>query len=1236
MSKWMHCIAMLALLRVGRAGAQASATELRREIVQGRATRDGVIPVPAADVVITMAPDRKTFQTRSDSTGRFRAVVAEGTGDYLVHVGKIGLTPFRKRYTRGGADTVFNVDARMPPIAPVLDAVEVIAARSKPPRTAPLGTQTGASEQISEGISGTLSPEMQGDLTSIAQTVPGITIASDGNASAFGLTAAANAVTLNGMAFAGADIPRDANVETKVSTSAYDPSRGWFSGVQTTVELRQGAFVSRQRAHIAFDTPSLQYGDPISARIGQRVAKVDLSWAGEGPFGSSDRFLYNYAIQASRATANSSTIFSADPFLLQHAGVSADSATRFAQVLQQSGIPVAGSLSGSRRVNDNLSFILRLDDAPFDWNSAQTTPATVKALTMYGKVTRVDGLALTPTSTIGHAGENRQALGMIQGLYSTYVNDIYLVEGRSAFTFGETRLSPYLSIPEGHVLVASTLPSSTDAVTDLAFGGNGAFATTTRRWTWETTSSAQMYASTGKQPHRVKVDADARLDGLRQIGSGSLLGTFQFNSLDDLAGGHPTGFSRTLNSPVRDGSEWNSFAAVGDEWRLSKRLQVLYGARLEGNVFNAAPAYNAAIEQAFGLRTDHVPNTWAVSPRAGFTWVLHPSRGERMETDLGKFTAGPTAFVRGGVGLFRSMLSPSLLSDAFVTTGLPGGARRIVCIGDAIPTPDWSAYAASSSTIPTSCVAGTSSAFSDGAPPVVAFDRAFTAPRSWRGNLAVSDEVRGIVLGVEGTYSLNRNQPSVINVNLRTTPQFTVAGEGRPVFVPTSAIVASSGAVSAAAARTSAAFAGVFDNRSDLKSTSRQITFSARPTFAFFEPGSIWSRMYASLAYTLGDVRAQQRGFDGSTFGDPSTVSWGRGDLDVRYSILSTFGMSAWGASVTLYARLNSGLPFTPIVAQDVNGDGQANDRAFIFDPATVSDSRLASSLHDLITTAPASVRSCLSRQLDQSAGRNSCEAPWSSAMNARISLPGRLLRLPSSVSEIALNLANPLGGLDQVLHGSDHLRGWGTRATVDPVLYTVRGFDPASQRYSYTVNPRFGATDASVNTLRAPFRLTLDVSINLGRAPQAQLLERWLNQGRAGRSGTKLEAADLLRRYARTVPDPYNQTIRQADSLLLTPDQVARLRSAQTVYQAKMTAHWTELATYLASLPDHYTMSEAYRRQETMTDSAWAIAWRDVHQTFPGILTPIQLRMLPELVAILWAEPAPPRDLRIISLRGP
>lgn len=1220
---------VIALLVGTSTHAAAQAGPPRTEIIQGRATSAGTTPVPGAQVVVTMAPDRLTFTTRTDTTGGFRLVIPNGTGDYLVGLSKIGYTPFRKRVTRAGADTVYVVNADMPQFTRVLDAVQVSAARAKPVRTTAPGLvpDAGAAERVDEGLNGILPPELAGDLTAIAAAMPGVVTTPDGGLSVFGLGAGANNVTLNGMAFAGADIPRDANVRKKVATSSYDPARGWFAGAQTTVELGPGDVFSHHKAHLTLDAPPLHYQDPISARLGQRIARLNASYGANGPLGLGNRYFYNLAFQGGRSTADAASVLTADPALLQRAGVSADSVVRLRDLLTSANVPL-GRIA-PRRTNDDLSFIARFDDAPYDWNNPGARPKVTKSLVAYGRLAETDGLALTPTSTLGHGGKSQRAMGMLQAQYSRYVSEYYLYDAATAFTLARDRSSSYLRVPDGNVLVVSDFPGAFPGIASLEFGGNGALPSDTRRWTWETTSSFQGFAR-ARQPHRIKGDFGLRLDGISSEAAGNSLGTFTYNSLADLAGNRPAIFRRTLETPARSGSEWNGFLSVSDEWRPSSRLQVLYGLRAEANRFTSVPTYNPAVERSFGLRTDQAPNTWAVSPRLGFTWVATPGNPRVSETRLGRFTSFPATSVRGGVGLFRAMLPASLLSGARLATGLPNGLSQIACIGDAVPAPNWSAYASDESSIPTSCVGGGSNAdFADASLPVQVFDPSFTAPRSWRANLAASSRLKSVIVGVEGTYSLNRNQRGIVDANFRGTPQFTLSGENRPVFVPASAIVSSTGSVSSVPARRDSLFGFVTRHESNLQSRSRQLTVTAMPTFTFFAPGSIWRNLYVSGAYTLSDVRAFRAGFDATTFGDPSVTEWARGDFSARHSFITAVGFTRWGVAVSMYARVNSGLPFTPVVAQDVNGDGRSNDRAFIFNPAT-ADARIASALDQLITTGPEAVRSCLRRQLGAVAARNSCEGPWTSTLNGRITVGGRKLRLPSAVDAITLNLTNPLGGLDRLIHGDGKLHGWGASGFVDPILYTVRGFDPASRSFAYEVNPRFGATNSTLNAYRAPFRLTLDVSMTLGRSVEAQQLERWLNPGRAGRPGPKLGQVDLVRRYIRTVPDPYAFVMREADSLLLTPAQLTDLQAAQRVYQQKLQTHMRKLADYLVALPDAYDVAEAFNRQEAMTDEAWAIVWSEVHDVLPRTLLPIQLDLAPDPVSFLRPLSKPPKGVRM------
>lgn len=1210
-------LAFAALIVSGLGSRVSAQAPIHRDVIQGTVTSDSGA-VAGADVIVTMAPDRLSEAAKTDVAGHYAIVFERGTGDYLVHVSATGFETFRKRVTRTGADSVLTVDVKLARGGvQQLAKVQVKATVEKPQRSDGYfgENEVGASEQSAEGVNGAVPADQAGDLSATAALVPGVAM-TPGGFSVGGLSASQNSTTLNGMAFGGSDVPRDARTSVRIASSTYDPSRGWFSGGNEDVTLAPGQIFSTRRAHVTLNAPFLQANDPIASQTGGRFTSIGGSLGGDGAL-FDDRYVYNYGIDVSRRSNDVAWLQSARPDVLARAGVAADSVARLTSILGAAGLPLTTRGIPSSQVAQNVSFIGRFDHAPYNWDNFESARTTYGVLA-YAKLGSSDPIGLAPTATAGHGGQSTKQIGMLQALYSTYFHGNWLTDLSSAITVAHDRTTPYLSLPGGSVLVSSTLADTPDGVptagvTSLQFGGNGALLSDQRRWTWETQSRTQFYAR-GRATHKVAMSGDVRLDGVRSSDIGNPYGTFTFQSLGDLAANQPASFTRTLSAPDEVGREWNAYAAIGDLWRVSPSFQLLYGARLEGNRFFDVPANNPAVASAFGVRTDQAPNTIHVSPRLGFTWV----RGSRDRSGIrfsriGQFSFNSTTYVRGGIGEFRSMLSPSLLAAASSQTGLADAARSLACIGSAVPTPDWAAYQTSLASLPSACTTSSSTpVFADAAPSVQLFDKSYAAPRSWRGNLAYSSSTHGWTWGVEGLVALNLDQPGRVDLNFDPTPRFTLAGEGRPVYVTSSSIVPSTGVTSGSAARLDGAFGHVIDNVSSLRSTSRQITFSLSP--------DLWgvSNWFVSGAYTLGSSRAIASGFDDATFGSPLAREWSRGDLDIRHQFLLQGGFVKKSIALTLFGRFQSGLPYTPMIAGDVNGDGFANDRAFIFDPATATDPGMATAMRSLIAGAPSGARSCLMRQLGEAAGRNSCEGPWTASLNAQLSYTGRIPRLGRS-SSISLSLTNPLGGLDQLLHGSDNLRGWGTPSTPDRVLYTPRGFDPATQRFTYEVNPRFGSTRGLANAPRVPFRVTLDISINLTRNIALQQMDRWLRPGRAGRPGKRLGVEDLKKRYARNVPDPYKGIMEESDSLLLTREQSDSLTAIDARYRAHMDTLWISLADYLAALPDQFDTKEALRQQEAAVDSAWEYTRLDVKRTLPPVLSPVQLRILPWPAKMLY-----------------
>jgi hypothetical protein len=518
---------LMVLATISLAGNAAAQT--RHDIIRGIVTTDsggagGV--VAGAEVVVTIAPARNSRMTRTDSSGRYSMLFTDGSGDYLVHVSAVGYNTFRKRVTGTGADSVFTVDVKLVrSSAEQLSAVAVTAEQPIPDRgTDMYGHGIGASDRIAGGVNAAVSPDQAGDLIALGATVPGVAITQDG-LSVAGLGPGQNSQTLNGMVFGGTAIPRDAYTSVRVSSSIYDPSRGWFGGLNENVVMPRGGLFSGRHAHITVDAPALQLTDPVSAGLGQRFSNIIGSLGGVGSM-DNDKYTYNYGVQAGRRSSDMISLSEAGPDILQRAGVSSDSVARLLDLLMTDGIPTKIRAVPKAHVSKNASFIARVDHAPYDWSNFKRA-STTWGLMGYGNLSSDNAISLAPTSMSTRGASSSQVTGMLQALFSTYIHGDYLNEERSAITFSRRKSEPYLASPGGRVLIASSFHDGTDGLTSLDFGGDGSALTDTRQWTWETTSETQFYTR-GREAHKVKLNADLRLDRTTMRQNINPAGTFFF------------------------------------------------------------------------------------------------------------------------------------------------------------------------------------------------------------------------------------------------------------------------------------------------------------------------------------------------------------------------------------------------------------------------------------------------------------------------------------------------------------------------------------------------------------------------------------------------------------------------------------------------------------------------------------------------------------------------------------
>ena len=1180
------------------------------EVVRGRITDDSARAMSGIVAMITRGPDRLTMQVTTDSTGEFRARFEQGSGDYLVYVSVPGFKTVRRRVQRGPDVTTGELvaDFVLARDLVVLAAMRITA--DQPVRATntvgPTQLESGAAERWAEGVVGQIPPTLAGDLGALAGTMPNVTVTPTGPA-ILGSGPESNLTTLNGIGFTATAIPRAARTETRITGATFDPTRGGFAGANIDVRLGPGSrSVQHRNGFVTLEAPQLQLSDALGRALGAQTSSYRGSIGLDGEL-IRKTLTYNVAMDATRSVSYPATLVDASADVLRSAGVAPDSVARIVALAPSLGLPLMRGRERAQSEHQAISWLGRLDDAR---DSLDT-----RALTSYFGFTRDGGLGVGPLSAPTAAAERRERTVGVQLLAGNYVGPGRRVmnETRIGASMIQTRFNPYRELPAASLLIRSALSDATTGVTGVTLGGNSSLTTDDTRWTAEAGNETAWNA--GGRRHRFKALLWGRVDGLRQDGSANRFGTFTFSSIDDLAAGRPSTFSRTLTEPPRSGTVWNAAGAVAHQWAPTRYFNLLYGARIEADGFAQKPARNATVEQLLGVPTGVAPSRLHVSPRLGFTYTYNREKALGTTITLnpvGRFYRAPMGVIRGGIGEFRDLLRPGVLADASAATGLPGSISTLSCVGSAAPMVDWARFTSDPSTIPTQCLAE-SGALAERAPSVSLIDPGYDVSRSWRASLDWSTSVGSWLVRLGGLASYDLSQPGLMEANFEGTPRLTLAGEGnRPVYVSAGAIDAASGAVSAVESRRTEQFGSVGIHVSDLRGYGGQLSLNLAPD-VFKYHGS--NSFFFSTGYSLQWAHREYRGFDLASFGDPRQREWAPSINDARHVVVLSGGFaSAKTGTVTMFARAQSGLPFTAIVRGDVNGDGRSADRAFIPDPAREADGVLAQQLSGLIAGGASSARSCLRANAARVAPLNGCRGPWTQSLNVQWR-PPMPARWGSRITP-SIYLQNVLAGMDQLLHGPESLHGWGSSGALDPVLFLPRGYDESARRFRYDVNPRFADARPRSTVLRQPFRLTIDVALNLSTNFDLQQLRRAVEPVRAPH-GWQLRSADSLTAfYLGNTSSIHKLLLEESDSLFLTSTQIMALRRVDSAYSERARALYVPLGNFLALARGGAGTAELDSVRTTQK-AYWKIFWEQP-EIADSIITPAQRALMPLLKTLL------------------
>jgi hypothetical protein len=1166
----------------------------QNDIIRGKVTDQEGLPLPSVRVTATSIPGNVTREVRTNGRGDFQIVFPGGTGDYMMGYALIGYLYKQQEIKRLADEEVLIANASLNVVQ--LDTVSVVASvQQRVNRNQPQQDISGTERPVN---STNLAADVQGDLAAMVASLPGVLLVPgiDGAADGFSVLGAGadqNSQTLNNMPLGQGNLPRDAQISSNLTTSPYDVTRGGFSGGNFNITANNGSNFRTRGMSWVINVPQLEWTDKAAQATGTEYTNISNGGTVSGPLVLNKAF-YNVSYQLGRNSRDNQTLLGNNPLGFQTAGVHEDSVARFKNILTAGGIPGLGGPLHPDRLSDNGSFLGRINIQPPSSTSGQSL-----GFTFNGGWNRQSPAFGGITQLPSASGDRSSYNGGLQAQHSAYLKMV-LSESNLGFNLSQNSGDPYLTLPGGRVRVTSDLASGS-GVQNLTFGGNQGLSSSSNSFGTSFQNTLSWFDNANK--HRVKLGTEVQYSTSTSNPANNLLGTFTYNSLADLENGVPASFSRTLSIPERTTGQVNASLSLGDTYRKTPDFQLQYGIRADALHYTTTPTFNPAVETAFSRRNDRLPTPISFSPRIGFSYTMGESNDIMFFT--GQFRA-PRAVMRGGIAVLTNSGGGDI-GSAMDNTGLASGAQQLLCIGSAVPTVNWATYGANPASVPTTCAGGAPSSFTSTVPNVTLFADDFRPSRAVRSNLSWNGAILDAryTLNAEATYSLNMNQQRQVDLNFDNAPRFTLANEGRPVFVDTGSIVKTSGQIAARDARVTQSFARVSEIRSDMQSHTAQASLRISPIYR------VPVKFRWNAAYTLTATREQVNGFN-STDGSPLGVSWAK-SAQGPHQISYGFNYLLFNAiTINWNGQFRSGSYYTPLVAGDINGDGYFNDRAFVYPAGTAADSATAAGMTSLMASASDAVRSCLEKSIGKVAARNSCKGPWSSNASLNISLDRAKFHMPQRAL-ISFSLSNPLGAADLIVNGSNNLKGWGQTPTPDASLLYVRGFDPVSRQYKYEVNQRFGATQPQFLTLRQPVVLTTSVRIDLGATREKQNVEQWVGAGR-DRPGTKFQESFYRQQGPNSVLNPLSVILRSQDTLKLTAKQADSIAVLNRRYTYRSDSLWAPIGKNLASLGQTYDINDAYSRyikaRRAQIDMLIQVVG-DVN----GVLTPAQRRKLPAQV---------------------
>lgn len=1026
--------ALAVLLMAAPAYAQQTSSNLA-----GRVTDNEGAPLAGAEVIIVHTPSGTTSRAVTDAQGRYTARGLRVGGPYMVTVTRDGFKgeATENVYLALGETSALNVD--LDTAATSLDAVEVVASAGGTvfsPDNMGTGTVIGASE-----IS-TL-PSAGRNIQDLIRIDPRIsqTSKADGRISAGGQHSRYNLIRIdgvstndpfgleaNGLPTERQPVSMDAIEEVNIALANYDVTTAGATGAVVNAVTRSGTNDFHGSVYYAYRDKDWVRKD----LQGVRFNGFDDETTYGGTFGGAlvkDRLFFFANYEKYERTAPGTSLANTPYGRGQITDANIAEAQRIAREVW--GFD-AGSLGGTADSKTEIEeYALKMD-----WNISDDHRASLRYSKLEQSVLRQPGIGTGTVSLSTHWYNQPKT-------FESWVGQLFSDWSDNFSTEVKVSYRDYASIRA----TTADLPQIR-----VNFGNQGLLFGT------EVNSHANVVDTTEKNlfaagtyylgDHALKFGVDYAENDIMNYYGRDIYGSYTFQSLADFAAGNPSQY--TVRAP-RPGRGYDDIPAtytskntglfLQDNWMVNYNLNLMFGVRVDIPKFDQEPLYNETIHQMYGYdnRTTIDKKLW--QPRFGFNYTFDTERSTQL---------------RGGVGLFQGAAPNVWLAGAFQNTGLNFVAYDLRGANAAgIFTPDVNPPYIPSNPLQARL-------------RVDLMEPGLALPSVWKGNLALDHELpwHGIVASAELLMLNTKNDIYMEALDLGAP---TWQGQdGRMIYWnaagrnPANANAnngmqnGGAGGVSNRANRPSN-IDQVILARNTNKGDSKQLTLSlSKP----MQAEDNWSWM---VGYTFTDASQvspmassqNTSNWNGTTIHQVNeNVAYNsRYAIRDRFTGVLTYSNAFFGDNKTtfgLFYEGRSGLPFSYIYYNDINGDG-ANTNDLFYVPAGRGDvlftggAAMENAFFDWLAQNPD-----LARYAGQVVPANSGRSKWINNFDLRISqqLPsffeGHKAEFTFDIMNIG-NLLNKKWGL---------IEDYGFYQTMRVANYA--GIDPETGKYVYI----FGNTD--------------------------------------------------------------------------------------------------------------------------------------------------------------------------------